>query len=134
MRCFQHAQEPIIVEVLRRQPISSGTMSATTTPSTTSTATTTIPQVTTAPEKQQDEKQELNEEQQHQQENGGNTFTLLVSTGVQTDWAGLIDEDDFMPVTLHADEQTNDSFDDILGQEIDFEVRPLCGCFFGGGS
>jgi ligand of Numb protein X 3/4 len=103
VRCFESAQEPIIVEVLRRH---NPAMSAAVTP-------------VIQEQKHQEQSQEREQEHQHEQEN---TFTLLVSTAVQTDWAGLIDDDDFVPMTLHADEQTNDSFDDILTHEIDFEV------------
>ena len=53
-----------------------------------------------------------------------NAFTLLVSTAVQTDWIDLIDDEDFMPdVELgHNEDQNNDSLDDILASEMDFEV------------
>ncbi|XP_011495818.1 PREDICTED: E3 ubiquitin-protein ligase PDZRN3 [Ceratosolen solmsi marchali] len=107
VRCFQSAQEPIIVEVLRRQ---NPAMSASMTP---------VMQ-------DQEYQAQYQEQEQEQHQDQENTFTLLVSTAVQTDWAGLIDDDDFVPMTLHADEQTNDSFDDILTQEIDFEEVTLC--------
>ena len=116
MRCFQLAQEPIIVEVLRRQPAqqqqqqqhnqragwkeqeSRGT----------------------EPEKELERTIETGSKREH----AINTCPNLVSTAVQTDWAGLLEaeEEELLPV---VDEQPNDSFEDFLAHDIDFEVMPL---------
>ncbi|KZC12622.1 PDZ domain-containing protein 4 [Dufourea novaeangliae] len=50
---------------------------------------------------------------------------ILVSTAVQTDWAGLLEEEELLPVPLTADEQANDSFEDFLAHDIDFEEVTL---------
>uniref|UniRef100_A0ABD2WPR7 Uncharacterized protein n=1 Tax=Trichogramma kaykai TaxID=54128 RepID=A0ABD2WPR7_9HYME len=155
VRCFESAQEPILVEVLRRQQFSSST-SHTTTPTTT---TTTVlaqhnsngngnnnvsgssPSTSSQSSSPHDEGNassgnnssspaQQQQPQQMDENSRENAFTLLVSTAVQTDWAGLVDDDeddDEFGVTLRpqdADEQTNDSLDDILAHDIDFEVEP----------
>lgn len=50
------------------------------------------------------------------------TACPLVSTAVQTDWAGFIEEEELLPVPLVVEEQANDSFEDFLAHDIDFEV------------
>ncbi|CAB0039300.1 unnamed protein product [Trichogramma brassicae] len=154
VRCFESAQEPILVEVLRRQQSSS---SHTTTPTTTTTTTTALtqhnsngngnvsgssPSTSSQSSSPHDDgtassginssspaQQQQQPQQQMDENSRENAFTLLVSTAVQTDWAGLVDDDeddDEFGVTLRpqdADEQTNDSLDDILAHDIDFEVR-----------
>ncbi|XP_001602481.3 E3 ubiquitin-protein ligase PDZRN3 [Nasonia vitripennis] len=106
VRCFQSAQEPILVEVLRRYPAAAAATAA----------------AAEEPRRGPDESEEPSRGDGAEEK----TFTLLVSTGVQTEWAGLVDEEDLLPVRLHADEQTcNDSFDDMLGPEIDFEEVTL---------
>ena len=139
VRCFQSAQEPIIVEVLRRQPgqtitpiqnngttrneneknledtvrRTSGTGNAKTTTSIDGIAS--------------DELTGLNStnEDSSWKRNSGTTNSSFpfVSTGVQTDWAGLIDEDELLPVALNTEERTNDSFEDFLAHDMDFEVN-----------
>lgn len=103
VRCFQSAQEPIIVEVLRRQPIQG--------------------QRTVWKEH---EKSEASEEKK---EHAINVCPTLVSTAVQTDWAGLLEEaeeeEELLPVSLSVDEQQNDAFEHFLAHDIDFEVRAL---------
>lgn len=98
VRCFQSAQEPIIVEVLRRQP-----------------------------QQQQQQHyhghrahctQEEKESERREHGTSSNAWPNLVSTAVQTDWAGLIETEEEV-----VDEQPNDSFEDFLAHDIDFEVR-----------
>lgn len=112
VRCFQSAQEPIIVEVLRRQPA----------------------QVPHTPSKEHEiivcqDKSEgtMNgpmDDGTYSDDVKKDTFAdcSLVSTAVQTDWAGLIEEEELLPVPLVVEEQANDSFEDFLAQDIDFEV------------
>lgn len=112
VRCFQSAQEPIIVEVLRRQP--SGQ------------------QVPHTPSKEHEEItcQDKNEETMNGMDAADDqmcnddvkkddTTYSLVSTAVQTDWAGLIEEEE---IPLVVEEQANDSFEDFLAHDIDFDV------------
>ncbi|KOC59342.1 PDZ domain-containing protein 4 [Habropoda laboriosa] len=87
VRCFQSAQEPIIVEVLRRQP-AHGHRS----------------------------EQPPNKRGEHTDDPSSN----LVSTAVQTDWAGLLE-----PEEEGVDVQPNDSFEDFLAHDIDFEEVTL---------
>lgn len=109
VRCFQSAQEPIIVEVLRRQPAHG--------------------QRTTWKE-QPLEKNEIDEktiDSTSKKEHAIVACPTLVSTAVQTDWAGLLEEEELIPGPLGGDEQTNDSFEDFFVQDIDFEVL-VCPC------
>lgn len=114
VRCFQSAQEPIIVEVLRRQ--SSGHQQVPHTPS--------------------KEHERIACQDKNEGTTNGKGVTddrtcnddvkkdntcPLVSTAVQTDWAGLIEEEELLPVPL-VEEQANDSFEDFLAHDIDFEV------------
>lgn len=103
MRCFQSAQEPIIVEVLRRQPGAHGQR---------------------AWKEQQTEKIETEEKMSEpaRREQAIPASPTLVSTAVQTDWAGLLEEEELLPEPIGTDEQTNDSFEDFLAHDIDFEV------------
>ncbi|XP_015606434.2 PDZ domain-containing protein 4, partial [Cephus cinctus] len=107
VRYFQSAQEPIIVEVLRRQP---GQQTAAQTSNKEPETIDTLPveerPVTTENCKKDPE-------------------SPLVSTGVQTDWAGLIEEEELLPGALNPEEQTNDSFEDFLPHDIDFEEVTL---------
>lgn len=117
VRCFQSAQEPIIVEVLRRQP---GHQQTPHTPS---------------KEEERIICQDKNEGTTNERvpiddrvcddEVKKDAESPLVSTAVQTDWAGLIEEEELLPVPLVVEEQTNDSFEDFLAQDIDFEVSEL---------
>jgi len=115
VRCFQSAQEPIIVEVLRRQP--SGHQQVPHTPS--------------------KEHERITCQDKNEGTTNGKGVTddrtcsddvkkdntcPLVSTAVQTDWAGLIEEEELLPVPLIVEEQANDSFEDFLTHDIDFEV------------
>lgn len=118
VRCFQSAQEPIIVEVLRRQP--SGHQQVPHTPSKEherimcqdKNEGTTNGKGATA-----NDEQTCNDDVKKD-----NTACSLISTAVQTDWAGLIEEEELLPVPLVVDEQANDSFEDFLAHDIDFEV------------
>lgn len=116
VRCFQSAQEPIIVEVLRRQPGKHQ-------------------QVPHTPSKEHERItcQDKNEgttngkgpidERPCTDDVKKDTACPLVSTAVQTDWAGLTEEEEeLLPVPLVVEEQANDSFEDFLAQDIDFEV------------
>lgn len=115
VRCFQLAQEPIIVEVLRRQPVQQqqqqqhGQRAGWKEQEVRG----------TEPEKESERTIEAG----GKRENAINTCTNLVSTAVQTDWAGLLEaeEEELLPV---VDEQPNDSFEDFLAHDIDFEVTP----------
>ncbi|XP_076619426.1 SLo interacting protein 1 isoform X1 [Colletes latitarsis] len=105
VRCFQSAQEPIIVEVLRRQPMHGRAV-------------------------WKDQPQEKNEIEDRTIEVTKKELPMvacptLVSTAVQTDWAGLLEEEELIPVPLGVDEQTNDSFEDFLAHDIDFEEVTL---------
>lgn len=114
VRCFESAQEPIIVEVLRRQPNNGQP----------------IPQT---PSKEHErnachDKSEgtpngrcPTEERTCEDDVKKDATSPLVSTAVQTDWAGLIEEEELLPVPL-VEEQANDSFEDFLAHDIDFEV------------
>lgn len=114
VRCFQSAKEPIIVEVLRRQPSVHQPIPHT-------------------PSKEQHEKitcQDKNEGTKNgpidermcnDDVKKDTASSSLVSTAVQTDWAGLIEEEELLPVPL-VEEQANDSFEDFLAHDIDFEV------------
>jgi ligand of Numb protein X 3/4 len=114
VRCFQSAQEPIIVEVLRRQP--SGHQ-----------------QIPHTPSKEHEriachDKSEGTtngrcpiEERTYNDDVKKDATCPLVSTAVQTDWAGLMEEEELLPVPL-VEEQANDSFEDFLAHDIDFEV------------
>ncbi|XP_033214476.1 E3 ubiquitin-protein ligase PDZRN3 isoform X2 [Belonocnema kinseyi] len=113
VRCFQLAEEPIIVEVLRRHPSQ------------------------VVPAKDEDKSTQDKEEKTkimtasatsasddstlHDVTN--ETTISLVSTAVQTDWAGLIEDEDLLPET--AEEQINGSFEDFLAHDIDFEEVTL---------
>ncbi|XP_070158430.1 PDZ domain-containing RING finger protein 4 isoform X1 [Polyergus mexicanus] len=118
VRCFQSAQEPIIVEVLRRQP--GGHQQVPHTPS---------------KEHERIACQDKNEgttngrgpidERMCNDDVKKDTACPLVSTAVQTDWAGLIEEEELLPVPLVVEEQANDSFEDFLTQDIDFEEVTL---------
>ena len=104
VRCFQSAQEPIIVEVLRRQSVHSQR---------------------TAWKEQPHEKSEVVEERTPEpakKEHAVNACPTLVSTAVQTDWAGFLEEEE---LPAGVDEQTNDSFEDFLAHDIDFEEVTL---------
>ena len=58
------------------------------------------------------------EKESERREHGtSNAWPNLVSTAVQTDWAGLIETEEEV-----VDEQPNDSFEDFLAHDIDFEV------------
>ena len=113
IRCFQLAQEPIIVEVLRRQPNKHQ-------------------QVPHTPSKIhenitcQDKNETTNERGEkicNNDVNKDNTTCNLISTSVQTDWAGLIEVEELFPVPFVVEEQANDSFEDFLTHDIDFEVQ-----------
>lgn len=110
VRCFQSAQEPIIVEVLRRQP-SSHQQQIVHTPS-------------REHERSSHGKNEgtTNEKETSEDELGKENSCPLVSTAVQTDWAGLVEEEELLSVPLGTEEHTNDSFEDFLAHDIDFEV------------
>lgn len=110
VRCFQLAEEPIIVEVLRRHPS----------------------QVVSA--KDEDKSNQDKQDRTKIMTASANddpplhdvtneTTISLVSTAVQTDWAGLIEDEDLLPET--AEEQINGSFEDFLANDIDFEVYVL---------
>lgn len=118
VRCFQSAQEPIIVEVLRRQPNSGQ-------------------QICHTPSKEHEripcqdkieettnEKLPIESDQISSNDVKKDAKCLLVSTAVQTDWAGLIEEE-LLPIPLVVEEQANDSFEDFLTHDIDFEVLEL---------
>ena len=117
VRCFQLAQEPIIVEVLRRQPVQQQQQQQ--------------QQNQRAGWKEQESSRGTEPEKESERtieaggkrENAINTCPNLVSTAVQTDWAGLLEAEDeeLLPV---VDEQPNDSFEDFLAHDIDFEVTP----------
>lgn len=92
VRCFQSAQEPIIVEVLRRPQQHTQRRNS----------------CPVEPEKELD----------HGNKRETQTCTNLVSTAVQTDWAGLVE-------TEEVEEQPNDSFEDFLAHDIDFEEVTL---------
>lgn len=114
VRCFQSAQEPIIVEVLRRQPMQGQR---------------------NAWKEQPQEKNGVEERtiertvdrttdraiEPTRKDPAVDACPTLVSTAVQTDWAGLFEEEELLPEPL-VDEQTNDSFEDFLANDIDFEV------------
>lgn len=115
VRCFQSAQEPIIVEVLRRQPAHQ--------------------QVPHTPSKEHEriacqDKSEgttngrgpIDDSTTCNDDAKKDMASPLVSTAVQTDWAGLIEEEELLPVPLVVEEQANDSFEDFLAPDIDFEV------------
>ncbi|XP_018338845.1 PREDICTED: E3 ubiquitin-protein ligase PDZRN3 [Trachymyrmex septentrionalis] len=115
IRCFQLAQEPIIVEVLRRQPNKHQ-------------------QVPHTPSKIhenitcQDKNETTNERGEkicNNDVNKDNTTCNLISTSVQTDWAGLIEVEELFPVPFVVEEQANDSFEDFLTHDIDFEEVTL---------
>lgn len=120
VRCFQSAQEPIIVEVLRRQPAHQ--------------------QVPHTPSKEheriacQDKREGTTngkgpiDDRTCNDDAKKDTTSPLVSTAVQTDWAGLIEEEELLPVPLVVEEQANDSFEDFLAHDIDFEVFGIHGC------
>ena len=110
VRCFQLAQEPIIVEVLRRHPS----------------------QVVASKDEDisnHDKKDKATimtdsaNDNQTLHDVKNETTISLVSTSVQTDWAGLIEDEDLLPVSVCAEEQSNGSFEDFLTHDIDFEVR-----------
>lgn len=116
VRCFQSAQEPIIVEVLRRQPSAHQ-------------------QVPHTPSKEHERitcqdknegttngKGATDDRMCNDDIKKDDTTCPLVSTAVQTDWAGLIEEEELLPVPLVVEEQANDSFEDFLTHDIDFEV------------
>nr|XP_033341888.1 PDZ domain-containing protein 4-like [Megalopta genalis] len=107
VRCFQSAQEPIIVEVLRRQPAGQGQRAAW--------------------KDQPAEKNEIEEKttEPSKREPATPVSPTLVSTAVQTDWAGFIEEEELLPEPIGVDEQTNDSFEDFLAHDIDFEEVTL---------
>jgi len=114
VRCFQSAQEPIIVEVLRRQP--SGLQQESHM----------LPkdhERTTCQDKNEgtNERDPTDDRTCSENIKKDNTPCLLVSTAIQTDWAGLIEEEEFLPIPLVVAEQAND-FEDFLAQDIDFEV------------
>ncbi|XP_029043187.2 PDZ domain-containing protein 4 [Osmia bicornis bicornis] len=109
VRCFQSAQEPIIVEVLRRQPIQG--------------------QRTVWKEQEKSEGSEEKGIDSSKKEHAINVCPTLVSTAVQTDWAGLLEEaeeeEELLPVSLSVDEQQNDPFEQFLAHDIDFEEVTL---------
>lgn len=110
IRCFQLAEEPIIVEVLRRHPselISSNNEDKTDYNKHDKN------KVTAASD---DDDSFVNDMQISEEKNDYETGAL-VSTAVQTDWAGLIEED-FLPDSVGAEEQVHD----FLTHDIDFEV------------
>ncbi|XP_050480623.1 PDZ domain-containing RING finger protein 4 isoform X2 [Bombus huntii] len=117
VRCFQSAQEPIIVEVLRRQPTQQQQQQQ----HSQRTGWKEQESRSTEPEKEWERTAEGgNKRDQH----AINTCSNLVSTAVQTDWAGLLEteEEELLPV---VDEQPNDSFEDFLAHDIDFEEVTL---------
>ncbi|XP_054000218.1 PDZ domain-containing protein 4 isoform X1 [Hylaeus anthracinus] len=103
VRCFQSAQEPIIVEVVRRQPMGQ--------------------RITWKDQ----EKNEIEERTNDVSKKDHKVVACrtLVSTAVQTDWGGLLEEEELMPEPLGVDEQANDSFEDFLAHDIDFEEVTL---------
>ncbi|XP_012221129.1 E3 ubiquitin-protein ligase PDZRN3-B [Linepithema humile] len=117
VRCFQSAQEPIIVEVLRRQP--GGQQQICHTPLKEH-------EKIACPDKSEEttnEKVPAIDDQISSDDVKKDTTCLLVSTAVQTDWAGLIEEE-LLPIPL-VEEQANDSFEDFLTHDIDFEEVTL---------
>ncbi|KAL6255030.1 hypothetical protein P5V15_013363 [Pogonomyrmex californicus] len=118
VRCFQSAQEPIIVEVLRRQPSGHQQILHTTSKE---------PERITCLDKNEgtmDEKGVADDQMYNDDVKKDNSTCSLVSTGVQTDWAGLIEEEELLSVPL-VEEQANDSFEDFLAHDIDFEEVTL---------
>lgn len=104
VRCFESAQEPIIVEVLRRQP---GQKSVHNTVDSTNV--------------DQDKPEKCDEEADA---DNNPAVSPLVSIAVQTDWAGLIEEELILdPINIIEEQPGNDSFEDFLPQHINFEVR-----------
>lgn len=146
MRCFQSAQEPIIVEVLRRQPgqtVGTTSSNATTknenekniedttvrkslsgTGQNSATNTTASIETNTNGERSVVNTNTSNENSSWKRNSVTTNSTFpFVSTGVQTDWAGLVDEDELLPVQFNPEERTNDSFEDFLAHDMDFEVN-----------
>lgn len=111
IRCFQLAEEPIIVEVLRRHP---SELIASNNEDKTDYNKQDKNKLTAAT----DDDSFVNDIQQINEEKTDYETSALVSTAVQTDWAGLIEED-FLPVSVGAEEQVHD----FLTHDIDFEVR-----------
>ncbi|XP_012280813.1 PDZ domain-containing protein 4 [Orussus abietinus] len=109
VRCFQSAQEPIIVEVLRRHPVQQVQTPAKELDKTNHEGPTNDKGVVTD--------RSLNDDSQTE------PMGPFVSTAVQTDWAGLLEEEELLPV--NAEEQTNESFEDFLNHDIDFEEVTL---------
>ncbi|XP_066586090.1 E3 ubiquitin-protein ligase PDZRN3 isoform X2 [Prorops nasuta] len=122
VRCFQSAQEPIIVEVLRRQPASQTVRTA-------RTPTTTPPPPPPPPSSITDPGRKINEDRISCEETTTvkeeTTGNFSVSTAVQTDWAGLIEEEELLPEVTGNEDQANDSFDDFLAHDIGFEEVTL---------
>ncbi|XP_043478721.1 E3 ubiquitin-protein ligase PDZRN3 [Leptopilina heterotoma] len=113
IRCFQLAEEPIIVEVLRRHPselISSNNEDKTDYNKHDKN------KVTAASD---DDDSFVNDMQINEEKNDYETGAL-VSTAVQTDWSGLIEED-YLPDSVGAEEQVHD----FLTHDIDFEEVTL---------
>ncbi|KAG5342009.1 PZRN4 protein, partial [Acromyrmex heyeri] len=113
VRCFQSAQEPIIVEVLRRP-------SSEQVPHTPSK----VHENITRQDKNETtiERSMTNEQMCNNDVNKHNMTCNVISTSVQTDWAGLIEVEELFPVPFVVEEQANDSFEDFLTHDIDFEV------------
>lgn len=114
VRYFQSAQEPIIVEVLRRQP--SGHQQICHTPLKEHERITCQDKI----EETTNEKIPI-DDQISNNDVKKDTKCLLVSSAVQTDWAGLTEEE-LLPIPLVVEEPANDSFEDFLTHDIDFEV------------
>lgn len=113
VRCFQSAKEPIIVEVLRRQPGQLHSSSK-------------DQKEATSNEKTSNEDKNPIYEPKKAAAIFPGPPTALVSTAVQTDWAGLLEEEEeLLPVSLTGEEQANDSFEDLLAHDIDFEEVTL---------
>ncbi|XP_076394492.1 SLo interacting protein 1 isoform X2 [Megachile rotundata] len=103
VRCFQSAQEPIVVEVLRRQSVVHGQRTAW---------------------KEQERNEEKTIEANKREQQPVNVCPTLVSTAVQTDWAGLLEEAE-EEMSLDANDQPNDAFEHFLAHDIDFEEVTL---------
>lgn len=76
---------------------------------------------TTDTEIRQDQKGEEETTTTTVKESANPATSPLVSTAVQTEWAGLIEEELILD-PLNIEEQPNDSFEDYLPQHINFEV------------
>ncbi|KYQ56833.1 hypothetical protein ALC60_04232, partial [Trachymyrmex zeteki] len=116
IRYFQSAQEPIIVEILRRQP--SGHQQVPHTPSKVHEKIMCQDKI----EETTNERGVTNDQMCNNDVNKDNTTCISISTAVQTDWVGLMEVEELLSVPFDVEEQANDSFEDFLTHDIDFEV------------